>query len=1191
MSERKWTEKQLQAIENRNRTLLVSAAAGSGKTATLTERIIRSLTDEENPVSVDTLLVVTFTNAAAAELRAKISAALSEAVKKNPGNKALERQLFMLPQAKIRTIDSFCGDILRANADRVGVPFNYRIADTSECEIIAMSLLDGLIEAVYSGEAPEIASPEEFERLSDCLTDSKRTEELSDVFRVLYNKCESVEDGVMSIKRLAELYNTDNFDGFEAMPHVSYVMERARELAVHYRTVISDLAGQMPLDSDKAKAFYDTALSDLGAFSEIERAGSYTELRESVRSFSLIKRPAARGELADNDIIKTYIRARDGAKEDVKKIQPFFSYTEKEWRELYSSLYQMVLIIYRFVCAFHDAFVKEKVRRGALSYADVERFALECLVKDGERTDVAENLAKSYSAIYIDEYQDVNPLQNSVFEAISRPDNRFMVGDIKQSIYGFRSARPEIFAEMKRNFKPLCEADEGEAASVFMSNNFRCDRGVVDFVNNIFDKAFSLVGKSIGYLDEDRLIYSKNYDIEPEYTRPEICMLDKTLSDDDSDGEETDAKAPNVVAKKIKELISSATLADGRAVCPSDIAIILRNAKGRDREYAEALERLNIPVRISGAKSFFLSAEVLLALCLLNSIDNPRRDIYLAGLMCSPLYSFTPDEMYLIRKSSREGTLYDALLKYNEQNPDFKKGHNFVFELRKYRALSEGISCDELIFRLYHETGLLALASNSGGKENLMLLYDYSREFEAGEFRGLYNFIHFINSLIDKRTTFDDTRDTADTEAVHIVTCHSSKGLEYPIVFLVDTERGFSKQEQKERLSYSAEMGIAMRLRTPSGLAIVNNPVHNIINHYKLRKEFEEELRILYVALTRARERLFVVGTSPLLDREKYLEKVDFLHKTLSPYTMRSLSSFLEIILVTTARAPLCSSDFISCGEENSEEKKETEEPKREKETADTAELAEELVGRFGFKYERQHLTRLPEKMSVSKTSPTVLDSATEGVLDLTEDERSDGRTYLPKFISGSAIEESARRGIATHYFMQFCDLDRFFKEGAVAELSRLVDGGYISARDGERVRTGELEVFRKSELLRDMLSASALYRELRFNVRLPANLFTENEELRDALSDRGVLVQGVIDCVIEYDDGSIGVYDYKTDRLTAEELKDREKARKALISRHETQLRYYALAVEKMFGRAPKRLAIYSLHLGEEILVDGFEK
>ena len=1186
MGERKWTEKQLEAIENRNRTLLVSAAAGSGKTATLTERIIRSLTDEENPISVDTLLVVTFTNAAAAELRTKISAALSEAVKKNPENKSLERQLFMLPQAKIRTIDSFCGDILRANADRVGVPFNYRIADSAECEILAASIIDGLIEAVYSGEAPEISSPEEFERLSDCLTDSKRTEELSDVLRVLYNKCESVEDGAESIKRLAELYNTDNFDSFEAMPHVSYVIERAREISTHYKSVISNLCRCMPNETNKERAFCDTAAKDVEALSEIERSASYTVLRDAVRSFSLIKRPSDKGELEDNDVIQTYIQARDAAKDDVKKIQALFSYTEEMWLELYSSLYRMVLILYRFISAFHELFVKEKVRRGALSYADVERFALECLIKDGERTDACENLAKSYSAIYIDEYQDVNPLQDKIFEAISRPDNRFMVGDIKQSIYGFRSARPEIFAQMKRTFKPLCEAEAGEAASVFMSNNFRCDRGVVDFVNNIFDKAFSLVGESIGYLDEDRLIYSKNYDVEPEYMRPEICMLDKTSSDE----EDSDARAPLVVAKKIKELLSGATLSDGRAVCPSDIAIILRNAKGRDKEYAKALESLNIPVRISGAKSFFLSSEVLLALCLLNSIDNPRRDIYLAGLMCSPLYSFTPDEMYLIRKSSREGTLYDALLNYIEQNPEFKKGREFVFELRKYRALSESVSCDELIFRLYHETGLLALASNSGGKENLMLLYDYSREFLAGEFRGLYSFIHFINGLIDKRTSFDDTRDTADANAVHVITCHASKGLEYPIVFLPDTDRGFSNQESRDRLSYSAEMGIATRLRTPSGLAIVNNPIHNIINHYRLRKEFEEELRILYVALTRARERLFVIGTSPLNDREKYLEKVDFLHKTLSPYTMRTLSSFLEIILVTTAMKPQSIEEFVSFSEEKNEEKKEEKETERVNET-DTTHLAEELVSRFDFKYERQHLTRLPEKMSVSKTSPTVLDSADEGVIDLVREGRLDGRTYLPKFISGSAVDESARRGIATHYFMQFCDLQRFFEEGAVAELSHLVEGGYISSRDGERVRIDELEVFRKSNLLRDMLSARSLYRELRFNVRLPANLFTESDERRASLSDREVLVQGVIDCVIEYADGSIGVYDYKTDRLTREELEDEEEARKTLISRHETQLRYYALATEKIFGRAPKRLGIYSLHLGGEILIDGFEK
>ena len=1191
MSERKWTEKQLQAIETRDRTLLVSAAAGSGKTATLTERIIRSLMDKENPVSVDSLLVVTFTNAAASELRVKIQKALEDAVRANPENRALERQLFMLPQAKIRTIDSFCGDILRSGADRVGVPFNYRIADTAECELISSSILGGLIEAVYSGLLPDIATPEELEALSDCLTDSKRTEELVDLFRLVYEKCESSERGVDLISDLCELYKTDLYSEASEMPHLTYILCRLDELLSHYLALAKSISERFANGDNDSKKYYALALRDIDVLSVLRSKKDYREIKDAISEFKLDRRQPIKGEKTPD--MELYEAMREGLKEDVKKIRSFFNYTSEEWYALYDGLYGKVSVLYRFLREFDLAFVSEKLRRGALSYADVERFAYRCLVsEDGTLTDIAENLKNSFSAIYIDEYQDVNALQNSIFEAISRRDNRFMVGDIKQSIYGFRSACPEIFAEMKNSFSAIDKVEHRAPASVFMSNNFRCDRGIVDFVNSVFDKMFGLLGGSIGYLEEDRLVYSKVSDSEPEYRTPEICMLEKQTSKDsydtDDDEEENDS-APTVVAKKIKELLISGKLDNGNTPSPSDIAIILRNARGKDRLYAEALEKEGVPVKISGAKSFFLSSEILLALCLLNSIDNPKRDIYLAGLMCSPLYSFTPDEMYLIRRGEgREGSLYDSLIRYNKAHPEFKKGIDFLNSLNRYRTISEGMRCDELLFRLYHETGLLAIASNSGGKENLMLLYDYAREFEAGEFLGLYNFIHFINSLIDKRTTFDETRERSDEEAVKIVTCHASKGLEYPIVFLVNTGDKFSNKDSKNRLAYSSDMGIAVRLRTPSGLSAVNNPVFDVINHYNFRRSFEEELRVLYVAMTRAREQLYIVGVSPLADVEKYLSRVDYLQKTLSPYSARSLSSYLEIILTASGAKALSAEEFVSdneiayiCENKNAEDASAvTDEPCDEG-------LADKLYERFTYRYPREALCRLPEKMSVSKTFPQVLDVADEGVVSLVAEKEEGGRTKLPVFMSGSKADESAKRGIATHYVLQFCDLNRFASGGAEEELERLIKEGFISVADGKRVRISELESFRKSKLFSDMLGAKALYRELRFNLRLPSEYFTADEEKRKIYKDRGILVQGVIDCIIERDDGTIALYDYKTDRLSPEELSDREKGRKALADRHRTQLSYYALAVERIFGRAPSEIGIYSLHLGEVIEVE----
>lgn len=1184
----RWTDEQLSAINTRDKTLLVSAAAGSGKTATLTERIIRSLTDPVSPMDIDSVLVVTFTNAAAGELRAKISKALTKAVEANPNDAHLKRQLYLLPAAKIRTIDSFCNEILRANCDRVGVSPGYRIADTAECELLAISIIEGLIQAAYNGELNSVATPSEFEELADCLTDSGRTEELSEVFRFIHLRCDSAEEGIHLLKRLAENYNSTD-DAVENTLYGGYLMERYREMVEHYIACYERYIREFSVGPSEELQYLPLAQSDLDLLVRLKRADNYDKAREIILSYELERKPVARKGKTDR--MERFSALRDMMKDDLADMQGYFLYTTEQWHSLYSSLYRLFQILYRFEVEFDRLFAEEKRRRGALSYADIERYTYNCLVKDGEPTDIARSVAAQFDAIYIDEYQDVNSLQNRIFEVISRPNNRFMVGDIKQSIYGFRSACPEIFASMKNAFPPL-ENATGDTASIFMSRNFRCDRGVVDFVNNIFDRAFGFVAESIGYVESDKLKYSKIQECgEPEYRYPVICMTDK--------GGDEDATSPEVVAAKISELLRDGRLNDGSPIRPSDIAIILRNASGRDGKYAEALERAGIPSCISGAKDFFLSPEVLLALCLLNTIDNPRRDIYLAGLLCSPLFDFTADELYLIKQHKKD-CLYESLVAYTEENPEFSKGVSFIKTLDYYRAIAEGIGVDALIHKLYRETGLMALASRSGGKENLTLLYDYARSYEAGSFKGLYNFISFINSIIDKKTTFDDARARTGIDAVKIVTAHASKGLEYPVVFLVEADGRISNKDKDKRLIISEDFGISFRLRTPSGIAIVNNPVQDIINHRIARKLYEEELRILYVALTRARERLFVVGRCPTVKRDEYMLELEAIRENLSEYSFRNLSSYLEIILAcegSTALSAEVFSGVLSEGGEVAEEK-----PSEIKDAMPVADsgLRDMLIERFGYEYPSPYLTVLPEKMSVSAMSPTVLDgSELDGVsldvemsvierVNLENDGKEQGekRKRLPSFATGGDEDESAKRGIATHLFMQFCDLENLNKNGAKAELDRLKGAGFISDDDARRVRIYEIELFRKSRLLSDMLSAKKIHRELRFNVYLPASAFTADEKKRIAYRGKDILVQGVIDCIIERDDGSIILCDYKTDRLTKAELADRSLAEKKLRDKHTMQLGLYSLAVEKIFSKAPSRIEIYSLPLGDTVSV-----
>lgn len=1166
MAERTWTDEQTSAIETTDKTLLVSAAAGSGKTATLTERIIRSLKDEKSNVSVDSLLVVTFTKAAAGELRSKISKALAEAVVKKLDDSRLQRQLYLLPAAKISTIDSFCNEILRSNCDRAGVPPGYRIADAAECELLAISIIEGLIEAVYNGLLPEVATPDEFEELADCLTDSKRVEELSEVFRHIHHKCENALDGIYLLRALRENYNVTSVDG---SIYGRYIDDRLREMLSHYMSAYAKYKRIFESGNDAEQKYLKMVKSDLEIMKKLAAAKDYSSVREVMMSYSLMDKPrVSKDRTADMDEMSIL---RDMFRKDIIYVKTYYSYTEEMWLDLYKELYRLLGVFCRFEEKFDELFSEEKRRRGAFSYADIERYTYNCLVEDGKPTDLAMNIRNQFSAIYIDEYQDVNALQDSIFEAISKPNNRFMVGDIKQSIYSFRSACPEIFARMKTSFPPLAEA-EGDCASIFMSRNFRCDKGVVDYVNNIFDRVFSFVGKSIGYQHGDRLGYAKIQEHgEPPYRYPKLCLVDK----------QSDLSNPQVVARKIKELLDSGRLNNGDPISCSDICIILREAKGRDILYAEALSELGIPSCIAGAKDFFLSSEVLLALCLLNTIDNPRRDIYLAGLLCSPLFSFTADDLCRIRSKDAE-TLYESLLAYTAENPDFAKGVSFLKTLDYYRAIAEGVGVDTLIHKLYHETGLLALASKNGGKDNLMLLYDYSRDYEAGSYKGLYNFISFLNNIINKKTNFDDPRAVSGVDAVKIVTSHGSKGLEYPVVFYVYAEKVIYNKERTSRLAFSEDFGFSFKLRTPSGLAMVESPVQKAVNHFIERKLFEEELRVLYVALTRAREQLYVVGRSPIDDRDEYISKMNVIKDNLSEYALRGLSSYQEIIIACEGSVPLTEEEF--CDVSIQAPDKTVAAVSAAEESKD--DLTELLKERFAYKYPRAHRTTLPEKLSVSLISPGILDG-TDGetvMHKMSEEETDDEKPTLPTFITGTDAGESAKRGIATHYFMQFFDLEELAANGAENELKRLVKKGYISKEDEKRVRIKEIEAFVRSDLFLEMQSAKRVHKEFRFNLLLPASQFAESKERAELYKDESILVQGVIDCIIERADGSLALYDYKTDRLTREERKNPSLGAARLREKHKDQLNLYAVAVEKIFGKSPDTVKIYSLALGDTV-------
>lgn len=1188
---REFSPEQRAAIDTRDRTLLVSAAAGSGKTTTLTERIIQSLLNDEHPESLQNMLIVTFTNASVADLNKKIGEAVKDAIRANPQNKRLEKELYLLPSARICTIDSFCNEIVRSNADRAGVSPGYRLAENAEIKILSTSVLDALINATFEGDVPEVCTPDEFEELCDSLTDSKTTKKLAEVFTKLYDKSKSTIEGVDIFVDFANKYLHDGDFAVEKTVYGKDLMKTASAAIEFHTGMLYSMADKLNREADHEPedgeiSYADAMRADSEAhkknaetLARIAKIQSYTELKGALAELEFQSMPRC----STDTKCDTMVLCRDEMtkiKTAIKKLYTdFFVYTEDEWQELFARLYTMIMRLAKFLKKFDTVYSAEKSRRGILEHADVARCAYRCLIdENGCTTDIGNAYKKRFTSIYIDEYQDVNALQDAIFSAIAS-NNRFMVGDIKQSIYTFRSAKPEIFAQMKTTFPRLEDSTSDGGASIFMSRNYRCDEGIIDFVNDIFTPTFTLVKDSIGYTDDDALQFSKVYPDgkTPPYTPATIYVLKKPQSDDDTEEKSYGAR---FIAQKIKEMLTNGTLASGKPIAPSDIAILLRKRSGIE-ELIEELQKLGIPYQSRDTGGYFMNAEVLLTLCLLNAIDNPSRDIYLAGVMCSPLYSFTADDLLRYRVSHPNKTLYRAICDYSADHPDDTHLSAFITELAHYRCLAEGMSVDALIYRLYHETGLLALASRHGGKDNLMLLYNYARKFEGSSYEGLYNFINYVNNVAERDEALDDSSSADEgSEAVKILTVHSSKGLEYPIVFFAESSRRITNLDVKDTIAYADGYGISFYLRAPGGLALARNPVQHVIHERMNEKFFEEELRVLYVALTRAKERLFVVGDMSESTPDEFLKKYELRSGALTAYGLRKLGSFLDVIMCAKTSANI---EFITELDplDISESGESADDGIAVPTKIDGDEILRELTDRFNYVYPDIDKTKLPEKLSVSRLYPTVLDGADEGVYvpDPTDENR---RVPLPAFITGTQGDESARRGIATHTVLQFCDFERLIRDGGRAELQRLCESGFISEENRERVRLREIDLFTRSELMKEIRAAKRIWRELRFNSRLPADIFTGDDEKEKSLKDMQILVQGVIDCLFEDEDGRLHLVDYKTDRLTHEELADESLAKERLKAKHSLQLSYYALAVEKIFGKAPTTVRVYSMPLGK---------
>ena len=1248
----KWTPAQTHAMEAQGRNLLLSAAAGSGKTATLTARIIRSLTDPENPTAISRLLVVTFTRAAAGELKSRISSALSAALSEQPGNRHLTEQLISLGSAAICTIDSFCLSLVRANFQSLSLPPDFRLADETELAVLRRGLMDDLIEEYYDKKTDG-----EFAALVDHFIGMRNDSQLSAILTDIYHKVSKYPEGMAFFQNCAETYEQEadlpflrTHFGQSIKQHTLSRLQANLARMEHAREDILDGGA---LQKAYERSFqYDCEI--LQKLCQALKADQYEETRRILQEYSPIRVGSLKKEAKTPQSIAACAVRNQVIKDLREEIADRFVLPQERLPVLARATAKVCREMHTFFCDYENRLNAEKHARAVCDFGDITRLCYRLLVSaDGSPTDVARQIAEQYDAIYIDEYQDVDAVQDAIFTAISKPNNRFMVGDIKQSIYGFRGAEPSIFADYRRKY-PTWQAEVPEdpnalSQAIYMSENFRCDRNVIRFVNAICSYLFAACGESIGYVPQDDLIFSKT---EPEdYQSPLVQMRvivppPKDESDDDNtdsasseDGDEEENPAnPEVryVVSEIIRLLHEGKKADGTPIRPRDIAILTR-ATTIHAAFAEALEAEGIAVSTAEQKEFFENPEVLLLLCLLQTIDNPTRDIPLAGVLRSPLFGFSMDDLVLIRSRTPDCPLIDALRAMgnaDEHDPLCQHARSFLAVLDRYRDMARTLPVDRLLRRLYRETCMLAYAGS--GKEhrdrnavrtrrtNLLRFYEYARRFESGSFKGLYQFISYVSGIIEEGTRIEFGGSTA-SDAVSIMTIHKSKGLEFPVCFLCGAGSYFNQSDAKNTLLYDRSMGLAIRIPDQTGFARLNTPMRLAIIDRQNERLREEEIRLLYVAMTRARERLYVTAKSRSASDK--LTDAAFLRTAFCKdhrVALMDCHSYLEWMMcaLETGRGYDCCEFRMMTPQQVDENYHDIKsrciltplDPTDTEEETQNSTLDQSALKmwqeRFDFRYPYEHLTVLPSKISISDLHPGVLDEQLNLEAEdsrLMEEEarlrlQVSGRT-LPEE-SDSMIEKwlsrvpsfcqpkdeqavsAAERGTATHLFLQFCDMENARRHGVAAEAARLIEKRFLPPYVAERIREDQLTRFFASKLYTELRHARRVWREQRFQLLLPADRFTENPDYARELSGEVLLVQGVIDIFFETEDGRLILCDYKTDALTAEERLNPARAQKKLKDRHGRQLAYYTEAVEQLCGRRPDEVLIYSLPLGGTISI-----
>ncbi len=1201
-----WTKEQQDAIYKKDSNILVAAAAGSGKTAVLVERIIQKILNDG--VDIDKLLVVTFTNAAASEMRERVLEAIYKKLDEEPENENLQKQIILLGKSNICTIHSFCLDVIKNNFFEIDLSANFRIAAEEEIELLKQEVLENVFEKLYEDE------DKEFAKLIDTYTGYRGDEPLKEIVLKIYKFMQSAPFPKEWLLEKVNMFKNQEERDFAKSSWGKILIKNLQEELI-------DGINSLKVIRNKLEKYYELEKYKLTIESDIEIFKSLYDATE--KSWDLAFEFADEMKLKSWPIDKKIVMdakdeaksARDTVKNKLMKIikEILIYNSEAAFRDIYA-MYEVLDILKDVIFKFDDEFMKKKKERNIIDFNDIEHYALKILVKKDENgnyvgTDIAKKYREKFEEIAIDEYQDSNQVQEYILGTVSRGNNLFMVGDVKQSIYKFRQACPELFLD-KYDRYDLNGNEDGLKIQLF--KNFRSRDNVLQITNEVFKTIMSKTLGDIDYTEEEYLNLGACF--EPHENSLDIAELDIIdLKEDDSimawkDDSEENSKEDEefedyinqlekeqieaqFVVKRIKEIIDSKVQVKDkklgyRDVTYKDIVILLRSTSKLAPVYEKELIKNDIPVFSDSSNEYLDTIEIQTMINLLKVLDNPIDDISLVSVLRSEIGTFDDNEIVEIRLCKKDGSFYESLLiaKDNLEGYLKEKVNKFLDNLDVWRKESEYLSLAELIWKIYTDTGFynyVGLMPNGLLRQaNLKMLFERAKEYEKTSFKGLFNFIMFVERLKSGNSDMSSAKIIGENEnVVRIMSIHKSKGLEFPIVFLCSTSKKINMQDLNSNLLLHQKLGIGPQYINYEKMIEYSTSAKDAIKIIIKEESISEEMRILYVALTRAKEKLIITGTSK--DHFKELEKKKEILKVynskdgkLNPIILKKYISYLdwiELVLLNSEEMKkiIKVNEFSKKDVVSKEEEKEIEirEFDFEKEID-----FEKYEKEFSWEYKNKLSTKLPMKSTVSKIKQIQNESVEFEDL---ENHEIGIAEITPNFMDSEERVSASKKGTLMHLFMQKVDLKKSYTNHELEELKQeLISKKIITEDEASFINLFKVQCFLNSKLAEKLKTAKLIEKEKAFCLKLNAKeVFKEAE-------DETILVQGIIDLYAVLEDGKILLLDYKTDFVE-------NGNENILIEKYKNQLKIYKQALEESLGKKVEEVYIYSLFLNKEIKIE----